>query len=93
MDVGILRGRRNVRWLRRWAAAGALLAIACGVLLFATQATDYLQSGWFRAKMAVLALALANALWHLRRIPRHAALASLLLWPTVLLLGRMIGYG
>lgn len=93
MDVSVLRGRRDTAWLRQWAMAGACLAVACGALLFITQATEYIESGWFRAKMALLSVALANAALHLRFVTRNAALASLLLWPTVLLAGRMIAYG
>jgi hypothetical protein len=80
--------------LRRFAVAGLVLAMGCGALLFIAGAGEYLQNGWFRAKMGLLALAVANALWHLRKVPlpAPAALASLMLWPAVLLTGRMIGY-
>lgn len=99
MDVGVLRGRAGVLWLRPFAAVGLTLAAATGLLLFITQATDYVQSPWFRAKLAVLALAATNAALHpqlaglapLRR--RVVAAVSLALWPAVLLLGRMIAYG
>ena len=69
-----------------------------GALLFTAGATDYAQNGWFRLKMALLILGLANAALHVRlgparpRLARAAAAASLLLWPLVLLCGRMIGY-
>jgi hypothetical protein len=101
MDVAVLRGRGTaaVTLLRPWSVAGFLLAAACGALLFVTQATDYVQSPWFLAKMGVLTLAVLNAAAHLRldRFPprqrRQAAIASLVLWPTALILGRMIAYG
>jgi uncharacterized membrane protein SirB2 len=101
MDVAVLRGRAvaAVGLLRPWSVAGFLLAVACGVLLFVTQATDYVQSPWFLAKMGVLSLAVLNAAVHFRldRFPprqrRQAALASLALWPAALILGRMIAYG
>jgi hypothetical protein len=97
MDVAVLRGRgaAAVRLLRPWAVAGFVLAVACGALLFVTQAGDYLGSPWFRLKMALLAAALLNAALHLRQgtPSRRAALVSLLLWPSVLLSGRMIAYG
>lgn len=94
MDVSILRGRGDlVARLRPWALAGFALAACCGALLFVTQATDYAASGWFQAKMAVLALALANATLHLGRVTRGAALVSLVSWPAVLLLGRLVAYG
>jgi hypothetical protein len=97
MDVAILRGRgaTAVRLLRPWAAAGFVLAAACGALLFLTQAGDYIANGWFQAKMALLGVALLNAALHLRTSGsslRRAALASLVLWPGVLLAGRMIAY-
>jgi hypothetical protein len=80
--------------LRGFAVAGLLLAMACGGLLFIASADEYLANGWFQTKMAVFALAVANALWHLRArpLPARAALVSLILWPAVLLAGRMIGY-
>jgi hypothetical protein len=101
MDVAVLRGRATqaVGLLRPWSVAGFLLAASFGALLFVTQATDYVQSPWFLGKMAVLALAVLNAGFHLRldRFPprrrRQAAIASLLLWPAALILGRMIAYG
>jgi len=85
--------------LRPVAAAGLVLAALTGAALFATQAGDYLASGWFRLKMALLAAALVNVALHRRltALPaarrRAAAFASLCLWPAVLLAGRMIGYG
>ncbi|MDF0601401.1 hypothetical protein P1J78_11715 [Psychromarinibacter sp. C21-152] len=93
MDVQVLR-RRNaaVALLRRWAAAGLALAAACGALLFVTQAGDYAVNGWFQAKMALLAVALANAALHLRRIPPWSAALSLMLWPAILICGRLIAY-
>ena len=101
MDVAVLRGRAvaAVGLLRPWSVAGFLLASLCGALLFVTQATDYVQSPWFLAKMSVIALAALNAAVHLRldrwpiRQRRQAAIASLVLWPLALVLGRMIAYG
>ena len=98
MDLRLLRGDPAGVWLRRYAAAGIAIAATFGALLFVTQATDYIANGWFQAKMAVLAMALLNVALH----PRLAALAdgrrrlaagiSLATWPTVLVLGRMIGF-
>ena len=101
MDVAVLRGRAvaAVGLLRPWSIAGFALAAACGALLFVTQATDYVASPWFLAKMGVLTLAVLNAVVHVRldRFPprqrRQAAIASLVLWPVALILGRMIAYG
>ena len=101
MDVAVLRGRAvaAVGILRPWSVAGFLLAALCGALVFVTQATEYVRSPWFLAKMGVLALAVLNAAVHFRldRFPprqrRQAAIASIVLWPLALLLGRMIAYG
>jgi hypothetical protein len=99
MDLRLLRGDAGALWLRRFAAAGLALAALTGMLLFAVQATEYAASPWFRAKLAVLALALLNVALHprLAALPdprrRLAAGLSLALWPAVLLLGRMIAYG
>ena len=96
MDVQVLRRRPVTSFLRAWAAGGLGLAVLCGAALFVTQAGDYLASGWFRAKIALLALALTNAALALRRPggpSRPAAFLSLVLWPSVLLLGRMVAYG
>lgn len=99
MDLQLLRGDAGALWLRRFAAAGLALAVPTGALLFAVQATEYAASEWFRAKLLVLGLALLNVAAHprLAALPdarrRLAAGLSLALWPTVLLLGRMIAYG
>ncbi len=99
MDVSVLRDRRTgaaaIRLLRPYAVAGGVLAVCCGALLFLAQATEYVESRWFLAKMLCLAAALLNALWHISAdpLPRRAATASLILWPAVLPCGRMIGYG
>jgi hypothetical protein len=98
MDLRLLRGATGVAWLRRYAAAGFALAAICGVLLFVTQATEYVDNSWFLAKLAVLTLALGNVVAHRdlamlsasRR--RLAAAISLAAWPSVLVLGRMIAF-
>ena len=48
--------------LARSAAVGLALAVVCGALLFITRASEYAASGLFLAKMAIVALATANAL-------------------------------
>lgn len=84
--------------LRPFAIAGLLLAIVCGLLLFITQATDYVRNPMFIAKMSVFGIAAINAVLHSRidrvsaRAGRALALLSLVLWPSVLILGRLIGY-
>lgn len=79
---------------------GFVLAASAGLLLFATDARAYAASPLFQAKMVLVVTALANA-WALRRIDWRqapsrrvaiAAIASMLLWLSVIVLGRMIGY-
>lgn len=96
MDVAILRGRcAAVALLRPWAIAGFLLAAGCGALLFITQAGDYAENALFRLKLAFLGLLLLNAAVHLNvtgKGLRRAALVSLIGWPVVLILGRLVGF-
>jgi hypothetical protein len=95
MHVQRLRGGQSlVRALRPYAVAGLALAATCGALLFMARAGEYLGNPWFQAKMALLAIALAHAAWHLRTevVPARAAVASLVLWLMVLVAGRMIAF-
>lgn len=84
------------------AMAGFALAASSGLLLFAADARSYAASTLFQLKLALIALALANALL-LRRVnwraPQESAsrLAgagafSILLWLGVITLGRWIAY-
>ncbi|NKC33565.1 DUF2214 domain-containing protein [Falsiroseomonas selenitidurans] len=92
--------------LVRVAATGLGLAALTGLLLFSTRPATYLENPAFLAKLALLALALANlALLHAGR-PWRAALAggalagrlrlaagvSLAAWIGALLAGRWIGF-
>jgi hypothetical protein len=95
MQVQRLRGLDPmVGVLRPYAIAGLALTVGCGSLLFLAQAGEYLGNRWFQAKLALLALALTHAAWHLRAkvIPVPTALASLGLWLAVLVAGRMIAF-
>ena len=104
MDLRILFVLRKpalaetIALLRPVAVAGLLFAVTCGAFLFVTQATDYVGNGWFLAKLALIALATANALLHLNllKLPEWrrltAATISLTFWPAALICGRMIGY-
>ena len=83
------------------ARAGFALAVAMGLLLFTAEATAYAANPAFRAKLVLIALALANiAMFHLlaRRVGRPTvplratAAASLALWLLVLVCGRLIAY-
>lgn len=92
------------RACRPVAVAGLAIALGAGALLFAARPLDYVASGLFGLKLALIAAALANAAAARSRraalpafgpVPaplRRAALLSLLLWPSVLLAGRLIGY-
>ena len=113
LDLRLLGAWRSVpltplwRVLTRTAAAGLVLAIACGSLLFAARATEYAASGLFVAKMAIVGAGTVNALvlrtvQHedlLRARPetppvrvRLAGGVSLAAWLTALTLGRLVGY-
>lgn len=92
--------------LTRTAAVGLGLAILCGVLLFITRASAYVQSPLFIAKMILVGVGMANALALHGTIPnpyrtaaakmpwrvRFAAGVSLAAWLAALVLGRMVGY-
>jgi hypothetical protein len=93
-------------FLSRAAAAGAVLAIVTGLWLFSMKPAEYLDNSAFLWKAALFALALANvALQHANRhfaravtggevrpTVRVAALGSILLWLSVLVAGRWIGF-
>ena len=75
--------------------------LATGVLLFAADGATLARSGVFQAKLALIALALANAAafrvcWREADPPpvraRAMAVASLALWLAAGLCGRMIAY-
>jgi hypothetical protein len=90
----------------RVAAAGLALAALTGATLLSVRPAEYLANPAFLAKSALLALALANiALQHAgpgwRRVRageppsagvRAVALLSAVLWPSVLVAGRWIGF-
>lgn len=90
------------------AATGLGLAATAGSLLFITKATEYAASGFFQAKMLVLALGVTNAVaFHAlgRRhdgagahagapvpLQRLQGATSLTVWMSVIVLGRLVGY-
>jgi hypothetical protein len=85
------------------AATGVLILAASGSIMFAADAVSVARKGVFQTKLVLVALALANvALFRWRygaavRDPppagaRALALASLLLWISVAVAGRMIAY-
>jgi hypothetical protein len=90
--------------LAKLAVRTALVAFACaagsGLLLFASNATEFGVHPAFRVKLVLIAIAGVNALvFHLRDsvrrhdgIARVQAAASLVLWLLVLSAGRLIAY-
>jgi len=94
--------------LRPWTAAGFLLMIVSGALLFYANPTPRYQNIFFRTKMLLLLLAGLNAWvfhktvyrsvaeWDLDPVPpRRARMAgglALMLWAAMIMSGRMIAY-
>ncbi|MFM7569768.1 MAG: hypothetical protein ACKO8O_13870 [Betaproteobacteria bacterium] len=84
----------------RLVGLGALLCVITGLLMFATQPAELLANRAFTLKMLLLVAAATNAVWfHLRGsldrldfVARFSALVSLLIWLSVLALGRWIAY-
>ncbi|MGE0626771.1 MAG: DUF6644 family protein [Hyphomicrobiaceae bacterium] len=90
------------------AATGLALAIAAGFLLFSVRAVDYAGTALFQVKMVLIVCALANALllhraqqWEAAQpnggtLPplriRLAGAASIALWLSVIVCGRMIAF-
>lgn len=85
------------------AATGVLILAASGSILFAADAKSLAQSGTFRLKLVLIAVALANVAlfrWQYGAAvvdpppsgARVLALASLLLWASVAIAGRLIPY-
>jgi hypothetical protein len=88
--------------------AGFALMFLTGALLFTAHATKAYESVYFRAKLALIALAGLNALlyhvtierrdaeWGAAAVPplaaRAAGLASLTLWFSVIAVGRIFAY-
>lgn len=107
MDLAILGiGRRlpaatAILYLRPVAMLALLVAALSGALLFSVQPLDYVGNPAFRLKLLLLAVAVLNAgvfillqgRQSLSSAPmRTLALTSLLLWPSVLIAGRFIGF-
>ncbi|KPF70028.1 hypothetical protein IP84_04060 [beta proteobacterium AAP99] len=95
---------RAVVLLQRFAACGLLLAACTGVLLISVKPADYFSSPVVWAKLGLVALATAHALWFhwahratgwAQRPGGLLALSgalSLLLWLSVIGLGRWIAF-
>jgi hypothetical protein len=107
VDVRMLGGLRRVplvplaRALVPLAITGILLQVVSGLVLFAADATSLLRAPLMQAKLALISIALGNAvafelLWRDRDPAPFAlkamAAGSLMLWLAVTALGRLIGY-
>ena len=107
MDLRLLGAFRTVErgpfvaLLRRVALVAFAVAVATGLMLFSIRARDYAGMPVFLAKMALIALAGANfalmtRLETARAAPSAAmkasATTSMLLWVSVLVCGRFVGF-
>jgi len=97
-----------VNSLRPLKHAGLTLMVLFGLLMLGTKAEEYFLNSWFQAKMALLVLVGVHALVFrgsvykkaaefdaAGKIPSNAKLAatlSLILWTSILVCGRGIGY-
>jgi hypothetical protein len=94
--------------IMKWTWAAFVWTAATGMLMFMTNANVYYHNFFFRTKMALLALAGMNVVifeltagrtvhrWHKDAAAppagRTAAVLSLLLWITIIFMGRWIGF-
>jgi hypothetical protein len=91
----------------RWTWLAFVVTVTTGGLMFITNASTYYNSGYFRAKMALLALSGLNVLvfertarrsvrlWDRTAAPpsgKAVAALSLVIWIGVIVLGRWVGF-
>ncbi len=92
-----------IRSLRPWKQFGFVVMATCGVLLGASNASEYLPNPFFQLKMALLIGLAVHGIYFRRSVyrsampiePRHAraaAIMSLMLWVGVVSMGRWIAY-
>lgn len=90
-----------MRLLRPLAMVALVIAITSGFYLFSVRPLEYAANPAFRLKLAIFALAVLNAVlfvgierWNRagRAMLKPMAALSLLLWPSILLAGRFIGF-
>jgi hypothetical protein len=89
-----------VAMLRRLAFISLAGAMPTGLLLFSVRASEYVEQPIFLAKIALILVAALNFLAFVfvsrtgagTALARVFAVLSLLLWPTILLAGRFIGF-
>lgn len=106
VDAAVLAGRRAPdpraleRFARPFVRGGLALALVTGLALFAGRPIEYVGNPAFLAKLALVGVAIANALaFHARDgivkmdvLARLQAAVSIVLWFLVLALGRFIAY-
>ena len=106
MDLRLLGAFRDLpeqpfsRLMRRIAWIAFACAVPTGLALFSVRATDYANAGLFLVKLALILLAGVNfaafsMLAHravLSAAARASAVLSILLWSSVLLAGRFLGF-
>jgi hypothetical protein len=102
MDLRVLRVIRSVpeapwiRLLRRVALGAFGVAVLTGLTLFSVRATEYAAMPLFLLKLGLIGLAVANfvafSLLRGQGVKRVLAGVSIVLWPTVLLAGRFLGF-
>lgn len=95
------------RHLLRWSAAGLILILPAGLMMFSAHPDEFASSTVFRLKLALIAAAGLNAaifhmgvyrsapIWGQDAAPASAkaqALLSLLLWIAVISCGRLLAY-
>ena len=97
--IGVIRSideQPLVRLLRRVALGGFGLAVLTGALMFAVRATDYAGMPLFWIKLGLIFVAglnfVAFSLLRVEGARRVLAGVSIVLWPTVLLVGRFLGF-
>lgn len=97
--IGVIRSVEAgsfVKLLRRVALAAFGLALLTGALMFAVRATDYAGMPLFWIKLGLIAVAAVNfvafSLLRAEGVKRVLAGVSIVLWPTVLLAGRLLGF-
>lgn len=106
--LGTVPVRRVYRRLIPWSAAGFVMMITTGGMLFTGYAVAAVGNTFFRVKIAAMVLAGANALyyhlvtepsaasWESDAVPpaaaRRAGYVSMALWAIVILCGRIMSY-
>ena len=103
-DIQLLSANRKPvienRYLLSWSKRGLILAIPSGILLFTTNALALSGDPIFGLKLLLLFLALINAwIFHIRvylpakrTAARYHAIASIILWISIISCGRLLAY-